>query len=102
MAARTVDAPEQDWLDMRDLIRVLRLSKTSLKRLIDLGEFPQPLEPTPGTRMWLWSDVLYWRMRVELRSRLVRRERSTGSTGVHRGPTTGQEGPTEQRDAPGD
>jgi predicted DNA-binding transcriptional regulator AlpA len=94
MAQRTIDGPEPDWLDMADLTRLLRLSESSIKRLIDAGEFPLPLEVTAGTRMWGWRDVLFWQLKVELRPRMVKKEKVTGA---QKGPGAGQEGPTGAR-----
>lgn len=80
MAVRSIDGPEKDWLDMADLTKLLRLSESTIKRLVDSGEFPSALEPTPGTRMWSWRDVLYWQLRVEMRPRLEKKVRRKGSS----------------------
>lgn len=79
MAARTVDSTDLDWLDMHDLTRWLRMSESTIRRLIASGEFPQPLEITSGTRFWSWRDVLYWQLRVEIRPRLKAQNSQEGS-----------------------
>jgi hypothetical protein len=43
----------------------------TLQRLIDDGEFPQPLKLSPGTLVWSWRDVLYWSLRAEIAARMV-------------------------------
>lgn len=70
MAARSIDGPEKDWLTAADLVALLRVSKATLKRLIASGEFPRAMEVSPGIRLWSWRDVVYWQLKIELRSRM--------------------------------
>lgn len=71
MAARTVDGPEEDWLDLRDLVKLTRLSESTINRLIRSGEFPRAKQVSPGVQMWHWTDYLYWSLRVAIRDRLT-------------------------------
>lgn len=95
MAARTIEGPEKDWLDMADLTHLTRLSESTIKRLIATGEFPAALEVTSGLRMWSWKDVLFWQLRVELRPRMLGGAKAAGG---HRGPGASQEGSSDERD----
>lgn len=71
MAARTVDGPDKDWLDMADLTHLTRMSESTIKRLIAEGDFPKPKELSRNVKMWHWTDYLYWCLRVERRERLI-------------------------------
>lgn len=74
MAERTqrlVDGPHQEFLTKEETAAYLRMDKRTLDRLIRTGEFPRPIEISPGIKLWSWRDVLYWSLRAELKSRLV-------------------------------
>ncbi|VTT96526.1 : Phage_AlpA [Gemmataceae bacterium] len=67
---RTIDGPDRDLLEITEVIAYLRLSAPTLKRLIAAGEFPRPIAISEGVRVWSWHDVVYWKLRSELRPRL--------------------------------
>jgi predicted DNA-binding transcriptional regulator AlpA len=71
MAARTVDGPDKDWLDMSEIAHLTRMSESTIRRLVETGDFPRPKEITGKLRLWHWTDYLYWTMRVERRDRLI-------------------------------
>lgn len=62
---RSIDGPAEDWLDMRDMVALTRISEATLKRLMDKGIFPKQQQVTAGIRMWHWSDYVYWTLRVQ-------------------------------------
>jgi len=72
MASRVVDGPDENWLSAAQVRRELGgISNGTLRKLIQAGEFPSPLEVVPGgMKMWSWEDVVYWHMRVDRRERL--------------------------------
>jgi predicted DNA-binding transcriptional regulator AlpA len=90
VATRTIDGPEQDWLDMHDLVRLTRLSEPTLRRLIRAGQFPRAVEVTKGVRMWPWTDLVYWSLLTAMRGRL-------SGTGQEQSPPD-QEGSSDERD----
>ena len=89
MATRTLDGPEQDWLDIADLVRITRLSETTIRRMIKAGRFPAPFAISPQGRMWSWEVVIWWRMTVQFGL----------NTEGQQGPTTGQLGPSDEESA---
>ncbi len=100
MAARTVEGPKKDWLDMADLIKVMRMSESTILRLIAAGEFPEPLQTSPGIKMWSWRDVVYWNLRVETRPRLAQPTPSPPASG--RGHRPSQPGHLPSTETPAD
>ena len=68
---RQVDAPADDLLTFETVAKLLGVSTATLKRLIADGEFPDALQVSPGTRVWEWRAVAYYRLRVEMRPRLA-------------------------------
>jgi predicted DNA-binding transcriptional regulator AlpA len=48
----------------------LRMETKTLRRLIETGEFPRPLQPSPGIQVWSDEDIEYYRLRMQLRPRL--------------------------------
>lgn len=67
---RTVDGPEQDFLELSEVATYLRLSTSTLKRLIRDGTFPRPVEMSAGVKVWPWKDCLLWALLVEARGRM--------------------------------
>ena len=55
---------------LAEVAKQLRMEQKTLSRLIGAGEFPRPIQPSPGIRVWTVNDVLYYRLRIELASRL--------------------------------
>lgn len=80
---RTIDGPDKDLLTFLEVADYLRLKSKTLRRLVDSGEFPRPLEVAPRTPLWEWQDVVYYRLRMSLRPRL--RPRKTKKLSVPKG-----------------
>ncbi len=73
MAERTqrlIDGPDKDLLELLEVAEYLRLSGPTIKRLIAQGEFPRPIRVSDRVRVWDWKDVVYWKLRSEMRPRL--------------------------------
>jgi len=90
---RLVDGPDQDLLEAAEVAAYLRVSAKTLKRLVETGEFPRPIEISEGVRVWDWKDCLYWKLRSELRPRLRPSKKPTdGHSGTNKahGRTTGK------------
>ena len=68
---RQIDAPAGELLSRSEVARLLFTSEDTIKRLIEDGEFPTPLAVRGHGNVWQWQDVLYYRMRMALASRLV-------------------------------
>lgn len=77
---------------MEEVAKYLRMEKRTLRRLIELGEFPRAIRLSPGSSSWTWKDVLYWSIRAELKNRLkaTRAKKGKGPMSDNPGPTTGQ------------
>ena len=94
-----MDGPDQDYLELHEVAAYLRMGVKTLRRLVQAGDFPHPVELSPGVRVWSWRDVLYWTLGAELRPRLraARRKKPAsppqpseglgGTTPAHGGPT---------------
>lgn len=94
MAARTVDGPDKDWLDMRDMAHLTRLSESTIRRLVAEGTFPPPRHISSGTRMWHWSDYLYWSLRVQIFGQPAGGEDETEPEPDKARPVRGRQGPS--------
>ena len=53
---------------MADLVEMLGIPKTSLRRLVDAGSFPQPVRLGPRLIGWRASEVEEW---LESRERVA-------------------------------
>ncbi|HJZ53956.1 MAG TPA: AlpA family phage regulatory protein [Gemmataceae bacterium] len=62
MAARTIDGPEKDWLDMADVTHRTRMSESTIKRLMGQGEFPRPQRVSEGIAYWHWLQIVHWEL----------------------------------------
>lgn len=71
MPARVIDGPEKDWLKLGEVLRFTGLTKSTLYRLIERGEFPPASQISPGVRMWHWTHVVYWSFRVQIFGRVA-------------------------------
>lgn len=67
---RLVDGPENDHLELSEVASYLRVSSSTLKRLVREGKFPRPIEVSPGVRAWLWRDCVLWMWLAEARPRM--------------------------------
>tara|TARA_R110001599_G_scaffold345679_1_gene570306 strand:- start:6869 stop:7063 length:195 start_codon:yes stop_codon:yes gene_type:complete len=48
------------FLRLKDVIKSTSLSRSTIYRSIDKGEFPQPIRLTKGRVVWLEKDILEW------------------------------------------
>ena len=62
--------PAAELFTIDEVAKQLRIDKRTLKRLIDDGEFPRPLRPSPGVQVWSGGDLNFYRSWIALRSRL--------------------------------
>lgn len=75
---RTVDGPAADLLTLEEVAKLLGFGVATLRRLITDGEFPDGITLSPGTKVWDWRAVTYYRLRAEMRPRLAKQ---TGANG---------------------
>ena len=58
------DDPDMSGIEQlfteEDVLRINRLSKSTLIRLMKAGEFPQPIRISTRSRRWRRSDVVTW------------------------------------------
>jgi predicted DNA-binding transcriptional regulator AlpA len=71
---RLVEGPEGNLLQEDEVARYLRFSVDTLRRLVERGEFPTPLESSDRGRVWPWKDVLWYTLDMEVRVRLPPRK----------------------------
>lgn len=45
-------------IDRNQVLRVLKISDSTLKRLIRKGEFPKPIKISPRVHAWFEEDVI--------------------------------------------
>jgi prophage regulatory protein len=50
----------EEILRIGDVVRSTKLSKSTIFRLVTLGEFPQPIILSERTKGWLASDIDKW------------------------------------------
>lgn len=62
--------PDETLFTLAEVAKQLRMEQKTLARLIAAGEFPRPIQPSAGIRVWTTNDVLYYRLRIELAARL--------------------------------
>jgi predicted DNA-binding transcriptional regulator AlpA len=74
---RPIDAPADDLLDGQAVSRLFLISKDTLDRLVSEGEFPQPLKIGKQGKFWDWRAVAYYRLRLELMSRIEAKDGET-------------------------
>lgn len=77
-----MDTPAEDrkLLTRDEVARRLRFEVTTLRRLIDAGEFPRPLQISNGVNVWTEEDVLAHVYRVENRHRFRAKKRKPPKT----------------------
>lgn len=84
MAIRVMDGPEKDWLDDGEVAALLGVSVKTLERMIAEDGFPAGHTIRGQTVRWSWDDMVFWRMWVEKRDRIMPPEPSPGKkTGVN-------------------
>ena len=83
MAARTIDGPEKDWLNLADVLRHTGLSKSSLYRLIEQGKFPSAAVITAGVKKWHWDAIVYWNLYVRYFGRPEAQDRPEDASTIH-------------------
>jgi hypothetical protein len=75
---RPVDAPADDFLTGEAVGKLFGFGVETLGKLVRAGEFPDGLHVSPGVKLWDWRAIAYYRLRVELRSRLKEDPAETG------------------------
>ncbi|GAA4650220.1 hypothetical protein GCM10023116_25030 [Kistimonas scapharcae] len=48
------------WIKLKTVMRLTHYSKSSIYRLIQLGEFPEPVHISPRHVVWRLEDVMRW------------------------------------------
>ena len=48
------------WIKLKTVMRLTHYSKSSIYRLIHLGEFPEPVRISPRHVVWRLEDVMRW------------------------------------------
>lgn len=51
---------EQRLLELEEVLKLTKLSRTTIWRLTKRGKFPQPIRLSARRVAWLKSDVLLW------------------------------------------
>lgn len=86
LAQRLVDGPSENLLTEIETARYLKISPATLQRLIDKGRFPKAVEITDQTRLWMWSDVLWYCVGAGLRHRIKSVELNGTATEIKQSP----------------
>lgn len=97
---RLVDGPEEDHPTRDEVAKYLRMELTTLKRLIEAGDFPRPYQFSPGVWVWDWLDVKAWAHLRAIRHRFRAKRDKKGQPRSNRGSTAVQSGATAKRDRP--
>lgn len=63
---RKIDAPVKDLLTTIEVAKLFGFGEETLRRLVEAGEFPQPVRYSPGRSMYDWRSVAFWRLKCEL------------------------------------
>ena len=71
---RNIDGPEKDLLTKREVADYLRLKIKTLDRLVESGQFFEPVEVSPGIKLWTAEDVAVYRAWRERQHRLKKAE----------------------------
>jgi predicted DNA-binding transcriptional regulator AlpA len=69
---RPIESPTHDLITAGDVARLFRISEDTIRRLVASGELPEPLTIGKQTKVWDWRAVTYYRLRVEMASRLAK------------------------------
>jgi excisionase family DNA binding protein len=51
---------DKSFLTIGDMTEQLGVSRSTLRRMVQDGRVPRPLELAPGTRRWLAADIAAW------------------------------------------
>lgn len=71
MTTRQVAAPLDDWLSKEQVCELLKLSRSTLDRMIREGQFPRAVEfPGEDRARWRWVDVAWFLLGREVSDRL--------------------------------
>ncbi len=63
-------SPITETCQMHEVCKALGVSNDTVKRLIEAGEFPVPIEVTANGRMWLKADVEWFIYTKAVKTRL--------------------------------
>jgi predicted DNA-binding transcriptional regulator AlpA len=56
---RHVEGPDHEWLSLREVAACLRVSESTLRRLVQAGKFPPGVRHGGvGERVWSWLTVV--------------------------------------------
>jgi len=55
-----IDYRPESLLRLAEVRRVVPLSRSSIYRMIDAGEFPMPVKIGPRAAAWRWADLREW------------------------------------------
>lgn len=61
--SETVHSPPMRFLRAPDVIERVGLSRRTFFKLVQAGQFPDPVRPSPKTVAWLESEVEAWMKR---------------------------------------
>ncbi len=53
-------SPESQFLRLREVIAQTTLSRSTIYRAVERGDFPQPIKMTASTRAWDQREVSTW------------------------------------------
>lgn|SRR5262245_27004195 len=71
MGKREVAGPVIDWLSKEQVCELLKLSRSTLDRLIRDGQFPRAVDfPGEDRARWRWVDVAWFLLGREVSDRL--------------------------------
>ena len=48
------------FLSTEQILRLLPIAESTLRRMIDKGLFPEPYRPSPRRKLWKESDIVEW------------------------------------------
>lgn len=63
---RLIDAPAVDLMTAGEVARLFGFGEDTLRRLVKEGEFPPPVRYSPGTLLYDWRAVAFWRLKCDL------------------------------------
>lgn len=69
MAPPADDSPDPLYT-LAEVAKMLRMEGRTLRALVAEGEFPRPQSASKGIGVWSADDVLYYRLKMQLRHRL--------------------------------
>jgi predicted DNA-binding transcriptional regulator AlpA len=71
----------EQYMDLKQLVALLRISRQTIERLMKSGNFPQKIYITPRRIRWLRNEVEAWQRSKETGRTQIRDEQRMLSTG---------------------